>query len=448
MSTLTQHPSGSIRESLRLSLPLMASYLSSSFMQFIDRILVGRLDIDNVNGIIISTTIAMFISYSASGITSISTIFSGREYGAKEYKKVMIPIWQMVYFSLMLSLLTIPLGLFGYKYANISSEVDGEIYFKWIVGSAFLIPLTNTLHSFFNSIGKTYIITITAVTANILNLLLDLILIFGYSPLSIPSLGMKGAAIATVIASFSQILFLLYILTKKKYREKFNTLKPVLRLKVLVKCIKIGAPRALCNLSEVTAWYYTVVILSNISTIHRNVFSITLNLFLYSQFVYSGIYGGLVTIISYQIGAKKFNLVKKAIKSNLLLCIISTTILILPLIISPSLAVTLLTGGNKHIDADLYENSIKSLNLIYPYVFILYAKNVFAGILTAGGDTKFLMWTDTILVWFLSLLPILLFSRFTSFPPYFNMSFFYPYVVVSFMVQILRYKSGKWLHVT
>ena len=186
MSTLTQHPSGSIKESLRLSLPLMASYLSSSFMQFIDRILVGRLDIDSVNGIIISTTIAMFISYSASGITSISTIFAGREYGAKEYKKVMIPIWQMVYFSLMLSLLTIPLGLFGYKYSNISSEVDGESYFQWIVGSTFLIPLTNTLHSFFNSIGKTYIITITAVTANILNLLLDLILIFGYSPLSIP----------------------------------------------------------------------------------------------------------------------------------------------------------------------------------------------------------------------------------------------------------------------
>ena len=220
--------------------------------------------------------------------------------------------------------------------------------------------------------------------------------------LLVAPLGIKGAAIATVIASFSQILFLLYILTKKKYREKFNTLKPVLRLKVLVKCVKIGAPQAFCNLSEVAAWYYTVVILSNISAIHRNVFSITLNLFLYSQFIYSGIYGGLVTIISYQIGAKKSNLVKKAIKSSLLLCIISTTILILPLIISPSLAVTLLTGGNKHIDDYLYENFIKSFNLIYPYIFILYVKNVFAGIFTAGGDTKFLMWTDTILIWLLS----------------------------------------------
>ena len=52
--------------------------------------------------------------------------------------------------------------------------------------------------------------------ANIINLILDPILIFGFGP--VPALGISGAAIATTIGRGLAVLYQFYILAKGKHR--------------------------------------------------------------------------------------------------------------------------------------------------------------------------------------------------------------------------------------
>ena len=71
------------------------------------------------------------------------------------------------------------------------------------------------LSGFFVGQGKTRLITLLAIGANVINALLDVCLIFGVQGFIHP-MGVQGAAIATSIGSLFQMLVLLYFFLKRK----------------------------------------------------------------------------------------------------------------------------------------------------------------------------------------------------------------------------------------
>ena len=127
----------------------MFSNLSQALMTLADRIFVSRIGLEHLQGLNNAGIICFTVVFSLTGITGTAAIFVGRFNGEGKLHKVSAPVWQMVYFSLMCSVITLPLGLFGANYF-LATEVlsTGKGYFQWYMAGAFLPALTTSIAAF------------------------------------------------------------------------------------------------------------------------------------------------------------------------------------------------------------------------------------------------------------------------------------------------------------
>ncbi len=114
----------------------------------------------------------------------------------------------------------------------------------WLVGCVFLM-LTQVCSSTFRAIGDTKTSASISIILTLINLCLDPLLIFGYGP--IPAMGIKGAALATVIAVAIATLLSFYYLG---FKERLLLLKlPILTefMENLRQLSHIALPAMLAN---------------------------------------------------------------------------------------------------------------------------------------------------------------------------------------------------------
>ncbi|MBU6446039.1 MAG: MATE family efflux transporter, partial [Verrucomicrobia bacterium] len=110
---LTKHPEGSIRELWKISLPLMISSLASLFMIFTDRIFLAHYSIEALNASVTSGTFAWALMAGVGMITCMSEVFVAQYNGARHFKRLGVPVWQMVWFALFSVLFFFPLAIWG-----------------------------------------------------------------------------------------------------------------------------------------------------------------------------------------------------------------------------------------------------------------------------------------------------------------------------------------------
>src|SRR5512143_214105 len=88
------------------------------------------------------------------------------------------------------------------------------IYFNVVIYGAIAGILRNTLSCYFSGIGRTKIVMVATVIAMIVNVVLDYIMIYG--KFGFPAMGIRGAALATVIGGVCGFLVLLAAYLGKK----------------------------------------------------------------------------------------------------------------------------------------------------------------------------------------------------------------------------------------
>ena len=169
---------------------------------------------------------------------------------------------------------------------------------------------------FMQSTGKTILSMTTQMVGAIVNIILDPILIQGW--FGIPSMGIAGAALATVIGQIISAIVGI-ILQQKKNKElnfTFEDVKP--DRKIIGEIFNIGLPSILMNSigSFMTAAFNTII--GGISGPAVNVFGIYFKL---QSFVFMPVFGfnnGMISIISYNYGARKKKRVLRTIKLGLI----------------------------------------------------------------------------------------------------------------------------------
>ena len=168
---------------------------------------------------------------------------------------------------------------------------------------------------FMQSTGKTTLSMTTQLVGAIANITLDPIMIYGW--LGIPALGIAGAAYATVIGQIISAIVGI-ILQQTKNREiffSFDDVKP--DMKIIKEIFNIGLPSILMNSigSFMTASFNKIIM--PLSQYAVNVFGIYFKL---QSFVFMPIFGfnnGMISIVSYNYGARKKKRVLRTIKLGL-----------------------------------------------------------------------------------------------------------------------------------
>ncbi|WP_406533960.1 MATE family efflux transporter [Methanobrevibacter sp.] len=194
---------------IKMSMPLIASLLITSFYNLIDAAWVSGLGADALAGVGFFTPIFMILIGFGNGLGSGAAFAISKYLGEKNKPKADNASVHSMMLDIIVSLVvTVILLIFLNPILNamgagqtIGYATDYGVII--LLGSVFII-LSNALYGIFRGEGDTTRPMYAMIASAILNMILDPIFIYTLN------LGVKGAAIATVISSISVILILLY----------------------------------------------------------------------------------------------------------------------------------------------------------------------------------------------------------------------------------------------
>ena len=155
-----------------------------------------------------------------------SSTFVAQHFGAGDMQGCSRSTSQGIFIALLswpLIILLIPLGEWVLTLSGHEARVLDEelIYFRVLMLGGVVSPLGVAAAGFFTGRGQTLVTMAAAIVTNAANIGLDYLLIFG--GWGIPAMGIKGAAIATVIAGLLNPLILLTIFFSKRVNDRFQS---------------------------------------------------------------------------------------------------------------------------------------------------------------------------------------------------------------------------------
>jgi len=402
----------SIRNIWRISFPLMISTLAFLLMIFVDRMFLSHYSLEALNASVNAGTWAWAFMCGVGMLTAMSEVFVSQYNGAKKYHLIGKPVWQMVWIAFLSYLFFIPLSIWGGDILYYGSPYEHleKTYFQILSLFAPCYALNTALSGFFVGRGKTRILIWLAIGANILNIGLDWMLIFGVEGLIAP-MGVKGAAIATSMGYIFEVLVLWYIFLKRENRDKYQTHLYHLDRKEFTKCFRIGFPQAIFTTLEIVGFAIFYRMMTTLGEMHITISGVCQSILILLSFFFDGLSKGVAAVAGNFIGARKFDKIKQVLRSGVLLQLaFSTAVLLFFLFdlkfIFTSLFPSITEGRSPEEFARLYKSLTLCLYATYFYITFEGIRWVLSGILTAAGDTYFLLLAGTLSVWLFLLVPI------------------------------------------
>ena len=219
--------SDNIKELIKkLAIPASVGTLFQTLYNIADTYFAGKISPEALSALTKSFPIYFIIIASSIGITVAGTSLIGNSIGEKNNKNASIYFCQLIFFSFLIILLITFIGL---NYASDLFSIMGSTnevinlglqYTDIIFLGSFIFILVVALNSLLHAEGDTKTYRNALILSFFLNILLNPILIFGFY--FIPALGMKGIAIATLIAqTFAFLIIFIKVL-------KSNLIKNIL----------------------------------------------------------------------------------------------------------------------------------------------------------------------------------------------------------------------------
>lgn len=423
------------------ALPITIQLIITSGLSMIDSVMVGKLGVDAIASVGIANKYSQFIIVILQGFASGATIFCAQFWGQKNLfgvKKTIFLVSKLVtLFSVIFAILTI---LFSSQILSLFSNdpivINLATPFLRLMAVSYLFTGLSMIFSVaLKTIGEVRIPTLVSITTLLINTFLNWLLIYGNW--SFPTLGIQGAGIATLVARIIQttLLFLLLIkcgVLKAKQTAIIDNLPK--------KYFEITLPSIINHITWTLGDLVIFWLFTQTGTLATAAISLIDPLVFIFICIFTGISDASSVMIGNELGAKNkqaalFN-AKQFIRLTIVLSLVSCLLIYF---ISPHIL------NLYDISTDL-EKLVRHLLIVYiiilPFKNVNYVNNV--GILRVGGDTKYVMWLDTIIIW-LWAIPITYLS--TSFHWSFTVIYFLAcsHDIFRALIGVYRTQSKHWL---
>lgn len=443
---LTRFPPGSLRELWRISLPLMLSELSVMMMLFVDRMLLAKYSQDAFNAAVSASTLGWALVLGWLVLTNISEVFVAQYNGSKKYEKIGSPVWQMIWLAFGSILFFVPLSLWGglLFFGSSSDYALQREYLHWMLMFGPSYPIYGALTGFFVGRGKVLIITVLSIIANIINAGLDWVLIFGIEGW-VSSLGVSGAAIATSGSQIFQAIILGIVFLKPANQEKYHSWNFKFNWSLFKKCFRVGLPVSIFATFEIMGWALFYMIMTWAGPNHITIAGICQSIIILFYFFGEGVSKGIAAIAGNYIGANKIHYIARSVMSGIKLNLIFFSLLIVGFyFIADDLAGQFLNMPESKITPAYLKSLQICVFLSIIYLLFEGLRFLFMGILTASGDTFFLLLGGSITIWIFLVIPVYIavinFGASIETASLISVC----YAIISFLIYYLRYACGKW----
>lgn len=324
---------------IKLSIPAILAQIVNLLYNIVDRIYIGHMgDVGTmaITGVGLCFPVISLITAFTMLVAQGGAPRAAIEMGKGDIKKAEKILGNCFILLIMLSvILTAVFLVFGEKLLMLFGASESTIVYAlpymniYVAGSMFVM-ISLGLNMFITTQGFTKISMATVLIGAICNIILDPIFIFGFD------MGVRGAALATIISqAVSAVWVISFLLGKKtKIRIKKENLLP--NIKILAPVLALGiSPFVMSGTEAVINVAFNSSLQKYGGDIAVGAMTICTTIFQMVWVPAQGIGQGAQPIISYNYGAKNGNRVKQAFKAFLFICfsyifVFGTTIELFP----------------------------------------------------------------------------------------------------------------------
>lgn len=413
------------RGALAVALPIMIQNGITNFVSLLDNIMIGQVGTEAMTGVAIVNQLIFVFNLAIFGAVSGAGIFGAQFFGNGDAKGMRATLrYKLMISAIIISLGTVVFLVFGDTLISLYLSGEGSVaeiaasmkyarqYLMIMLVGFIPFAFSQCYSGTLRETGETILPMKSGVTSVLVNLVLNAVLIYGL--LGFPAMGVVGAAIATVIARFTEAGIVIFWTHSHREKNKF--------IKGLYKSFRVPGKLALditmkglpLLLNE-TFWAlgiavlaqsystrgYDVVSAVNITSTITNVFGVS--------FMAMGLSIGI--IIGQLLGAGKFEEAAEAdtklITFSVLVCIGAAFIMVLVAPFFPHIYKT----------SDSIRELASQLILIAAVLMPINAlANACYFTLRSGGKVWITVLFDSVYVWLVPVPVAFLLSRYTVVP--------------------------------
>lgn len=442
------------RDVVNIAWPVFIELLLGSLFGMVNMMMIGRISDSAYSSAAVAAiglvNQPLFLSISLVQSLNVGgTAIISRYYGASKWHLMENVLKHVMLLSILCFI--VPLAILGLIFAPVLlSALGGEPvtvaigvpYFRLMMLSFLFQGFTLTISAALRGVGETKIPMRNNVMANVINVCLNFVLIYG--AFGLPSLGLMGTGIATVVANMTSATLMFTYLLRGKSKITFSLNKKFHFDKAtIIQLFKLGVPSTMEQLLFRAGAMMFTIIVSNLGTIVYAAHQIGLNLWTLSIAPSQAFGIAAATLTGKWLGAKQSQVAKQY----------SVVIRYMSLSVGTIMACVFYFLG-KFI-AQGYSSSpqvVQQVIIVLPVLALiqpfLSEQIVLAGVLRGAGDTVWPMVATilgvfvvrTILAnWFVVDLQMGIIGAWWA---------LLGNQMVSSLIVWLRYRSGKWQNVT
>lgn len=331
----------------RLSLPTVVAQLINMLYNIVDRIYIGHIPGEGslaLTGVGVCMPLIMIVAAVAALVSSggapRASIFMGKNDMEKAEKTLGNCFGLQILVSVVLTVLLLVfhenlLMTFGASSNTITYAADYmQIY---TIGTIF-VQITLGMSAFITAQGFTKVSMVSVLIGAVSNIVLDPIFIFGLH------MGVKGAALATVISQALSCIWVLRFLCGKKTMLRIKKENMKLKKEIILPCLALGTAAFIMQGSEsIISVCFNSSLLKYGGDVAVGAMTILTSVMQFAMLPLQGVAQGAQPITSYNYGAKNADRVKRTFKTLLMTCLTYSVLLWCAVMIIPQVFVQIFT---------------------------------------------------------------------------------------------------------
>ncbi len=372
----------------KVAYPIFLTLLIQNLIQVTGTAFLGHVGEVELGASAIAGIFYIVVFMLAFGFSTGSQILIGRRNGEENYNKIGEIVVHggifLLFLALFMFLLTKSqahniLGslLSSQKVLNAASE-----YLDWRMYGLFFSGINVMFRAFYVGTTQTKVLSYNAISMALTNVLFDYLLIFGNW--GFPQMGIAGAAIASVIAEITSVIFfIIYTATNIDLKKYGFTSISFKNFKVIKTILGISSSLMLQYFLSLGTWLFFFLAIEHMGETTLAISNVIRSLYMIISIPIFALGATTNTLVSNTIGAGEKEKVTPLLWQITRISLSVISIFIIPILIFPELALSVYTS-----DPKLIESSIPSLYVILGILPIIAISSVFFNAVSGTGNTR------------------------------------------------------------
>jgi len=440
---------GGYRSVLSIAVPLILSTGAWSILHFVDRMFLTWYSPEAIAaampaGMLNFTIMSLFL-----GTAGYVSTFVAQYHGSGQHQRIGPVLWQGIYIAVaggILHLLLIPLAGPIFRFVGHEPLVQEYeiVYFQVLCLGATPAIASSAIAGFFSGRGKAWPIMWVNVLATALNIILDYALIFG--KWGLPELGMKGAAIATVLSACFSFAIYLVLFLRSTHKRPYYTLRGwMFERPLFLRLMYFGFPSGVQFFLEMAGFTAFILLIGRLGTMELAATNIAFNINNLAFMPMIGFGMAVSVLVGQYLGKDRPDLAQRSVYSSFHLTFLYMASVAAAYIFVPDIFINpFASQADPASFAAIRKTTLILLRFVAIYSLFDALNIVFASAIKGAGDTRFVMFMIVVVSSLVLVVPSYIALVLLQAGIYTAWTIASIYISILGLVFLFRFLGGKW----